>query len=154
MMIQRPLILLLLVVTLVPAVVSGRPVYHCLVTGAESFLCACAPNEPTDEEASCCSRCARADADAVAAIPAESPRVRRGGPSLCDCCEVSILHLVTVLPRDDEPRAGPVPTLAFDALPLDADRVSLAREGGAIRDRAPPGPVRGPVPLEHPVLRL
>ena len=95
---RRTSTVFLLLVTLVPTLLTGRPVYHCLVTGTANLVCACeqagvmagvvGSERPESSAPSCCSRRESGEANPTA-HDASVPRLVQSDAS---CCEVVIFQ--------------------------------------------------------------
>ncbi len=146
----------LLFASLIPSVLSGRPVYHCTVTGTESFLSLCCPDPAGPAAPACCPRCAnreRAEAERRAADPSRpvpsctvpSIRVRGDHSTVCACCEVSTFKILSVDPREELPGADSLraaalqSTLAVEVIdPARAPLHLFQHRGHPISPRQPP----------------
>lgn len=142
---------ILLVASLAPAVLSGRPIYHCQVTGTESFVSFCCPGSDAPAQKACCARCASREGTERTADP--SHRVRRDRSSVCACCEVSIFQIVTVDPRKELPGADPSRAVDLEST-CTAQFIDPVRAPACLfPHRGPPLAAGPPLPILYSVLR-
>jgi len=156
---QRLAIHLLLLASLAPAILAAAPVYHCRMTGIDTFRCGCCRAEATGgagaatEVRSCCSRHRETppNEDSPAGPRFSSP----AAPAVCACCEIVTGRFATVVPREDRAAA-----LALRLAPAPHGALaSGAALPAAPEERAGPGSraflpaPRSPLPAFHAPLR-
>ena len=165
-MMRTSILLLLLVTAFVPTIVAASPVFHCRTTGSESFVMVCCDGDASESEEaaprSCCSRDDATDFTEVA--PRGNDRGDAGHqfsaePTICTCCDVSFIRLVTLDPRSESIDVSALTEqLLTEAAPawisLPAAPLTLLPPDQLSRRRAPPAAVEPPLPILHAALRL
>ena len=165
-MMRTSIHLLLLVTAFVPTIVAANPVFHCRTTGSESFVMTCCDGEASEVSTSTAANppprscCSRDDADPAQ----ESDPNKRGDqfssePSICTCCDVSFIRLVTLDPRSESIDASAfTEQLLTEAAPawilLPAAPLTILPPDQWTRRRGPPASVEPPLPILHAALRL
>ena len=102
--------IIILIASLVPPLLAGRPVYSCLLTGeAKALVCPC--NESREASGCCGDGCHDSSA-----APAGSG----------DCCKVTIFEVICTQPRPQ----GEVDDSTVSALPASARELTEPRPSG------------------------
>jgi hypothetical protein len=156
---QRVAIHLLLLASLAPTLFSGATVYHCRMTGIESFACGCCPRESKGEPeaiSACCSRHETPAPREATRPEGSSPHVAPPEtPGLCACCEIvsarfACLELRERSAEDLAQRLAAAPLAP--TLDLSVATTIALRIGARGRSQIPPA-IRPPLPLFHAALR-
>lgn len=80
--------LVLLIAAVLAPIVSGRPVYHCTLTGIDSIFCGCPQEQVASGYPSCC-----------ATKPCERGETPESHLACSDCCEITFHRCVATKPE-------------------------------------------------------
>lgn len=149
---------ILIAVMLAPSFLAGRSVYHCHLTGLDSFQCscsveaadtaaagirvACVGDDVGDDIVACCFSSAAADATDTRTAAA-GPRIASCRPAdSCSCCDVSAFRWLGAKPKS-KTDATSLPALALGMVARCASSEPLTQaRASSVGSRA--GPVDDP----------